>query len=190
MKDAPGKADADVDYIPGKPEVPSASTREGRDLGVSVTDIPRAAPAVGGSTERVHERGEEYDIHLQPARLRADAAGMAPGRASSASATCRSPGGEDGRGVAVADRQRQAPPQGSCSQRRPRRVGELGIAGLKANVDKLNLPPGYTSSLGRTKEMPSAKTSSRLRSGGHFQYLTAPAQLESWLHRSTPIGAA
>ena len=192
----PGVADADTDYVEGKPELVTQINREAAaDLGVNVNDAATALKfLVGGNQVTTYnEGGEQYEVHVRaPANFRRNAEGIAlwtvPSSLNGTANLDQVAGFKRGLGptsIKRLNRQRQIVVSANTA---PGASAGNIVKGMEAAFGKLDLPAGYTGApSGSSKEQEKATQAFLLAIGLSvvFMYLILAAQFESWVYPIT-----
>lgn len=192
----PGVADADTNFIIGKPEFVANVDRDlAGDLGVNVSDVSQALRyLVGGQRISYYtEKGEQYEVQLRaPEDFRQNPEGIGLWNVSSTNTTTvpldQIVSFKRGVGpgtIQRLNRQRQITISANTT---PGSSAGTILQGLEASFDKLELPAGYSgAATGSSKEQEKtlgafilAITLSVI-----FMYLILAAQFESWVHPIT-----
>ncbi len=192
----PGVADADTDYIEGKPELIASIDRENAaDLGV---DVDAAATSLrflvgGDQVTTYNERGEQYEVHLRgPADFRDKAENIAlwtvpssRGGVVNLDQVASFRRGLGPTSIKRLNRQRQIVVSANTA---PGASAGGIVTGLERAFQRLELPAGYNGApSGSSREQEKATNAFLLAIGLSvvFMYLILAAQFESWVHPIT-----
>ncbi len=192
----PGVADADTDYVEGKPELVTQINREAAsDLGVNVQDAATALRfLVGGNqVSTYNEGGEQYEVHLRaPQRFRDAPENIAlwsvPSSLNGTANLDQVASFKRGLGptsIRRLNRQRQIVVSANTA---PGASASAIVAGMDKAYQSLNLPAGYVGApSGSSREQEKATSAFLLAIGLSvvFMYLILAAQFESWIYPIT-----
>ena len=192
----PGVADADTNFVAGKPELVASIDRDlAGDLGVNVNDVSTALRFLAGGDQvtTYNESGEQYEVHLRaPGDFRKNAEGLSLWTVASANGTPvnldQIVGFNRGLGptsIQRLNRQRQIQLQINTT---PDASSGAILAALKSDFDKMEKPAGYVGEAsGSSKEQEKTAQAFLLAIGLSviFMYLILAAQFESWVHPIT-----
>ena len=192
----PGVADADTDYVEGKPELVTNINREAADdLGVNVQDAATTLRfLVGGNqVSTYNENGEQYEVHLRaPGEFRDSPESLAlwsvPSSLNGTANLDQVASFKRGLGptsIKRLNRQRQIVVSANTA---PGASAGSIVKGLDEAYKKLDLPAGYVGETsGSSKEQEKATEAFLLAIGLSvvFMYLILAAQFESWVYPIT-----
>ena len=192
----PGVADADTDYVEGKPELVTNINRDAAaDLGVSVNDASTALRfLVGGNQVTTYlEKGEQYEVHIRaPADFRRNPEGISlwtvPSQLNGTANLDQVATFKRGLGptsIKRLNRQRQIVVSANTA---PGASAGTIVKGMDEAFGKLDLPAGYVGApSGSSKEQAKATRAFLLAIGLSvvFMYLILAAQFESWVYPIT-----
>lgn len=192
----PGVADADTNFVAGKPELVASIDRDlAGDLGVNVNDVSTALRFLAGGDQvtTYNEAGEQYEVHLRaPGEFRKSAEGLSLWTVGSANGTpvnldqivgFRRDLGPTS--IQRLNRQRQIQLQINTT---PDASSGTILSELKTQFDKIEKPAGYVGEAsGSSKEQEKTAQAFLLAIGLSviFMYLILAAQFESWVHPIT-----
>jgi len=195
-RELPGVADADSDYVEGKPELVTNINRDAAsDLGVSVQDAATALRyLVGGAqVSTYNEAGEQYEVWVRaPEKFRDSPESIAlwtvPSSLNGTANLDQVASFKRGLGpTAIKRLNRQRQIVISANTEPGASAGNI-VNGMDAAFQKLNLPAGYAGApSGSSKEQEKATSAFLLAIGLSvvFMYLILAAQFESWVYPIT-----
>ncbi len=192
----PGVADADTNFVVGKPEFIATVDRDlASDLGVNVSDVSEVLRYLigGNQISEYTEKGEQYEVQLRgPEDFRTNPEGIGLWTVSSSTGTTvplsqivifkrgTGPGT-----IQRLNRQRQIIVSANTT---PGASAGAILQGMEASFQKLDLPPGYTggpSGSSKEQEKTLGAFILAITLSVIFMYLILAAQFESWVHPLT-----
>jgi HAE1 family hydrophobic/amphiphilic exporter-1 len=195
LKAMPGAADADTNYVVGKPELGVHIDRaKAGDLGVRVRDVASTLNVLVGGLKVTdyYEGGEQYEVHLRAAAgFRRDAEGISQAEVPSR----RGPVPltdvvrfETGTGPSLINRLGRRRQVLLFANVLPGYSSQAIMDGLVAGAEGLDMPPAYAHGFtGRSREQGRAAVNFLIAflASVLFMYLVLAAQFESWIHPVT-----
>lgn len=196
IRQIPGVADADTNYVAGKPEFVAEVDRDlASSMGVSVQDVANALRyVVGGQQVTTYdEKGEQYEVHIRgPEDYRMNPQGIAQWTVASTTLgtvnldqVTKFRKGTGPVSIQRLNRQRQII---ISANQIPGSSAASILQGMQAAFEKQNLPAGYSGqATGSSREQNKffAAFGLALCLSVVFMYLILAAQFESWLHPIT-----
>ena len=192
----PGVADADTNFVAGKPEFIARIDRDlASDLGVNVADVSQILRYVigGDQVSEFNEKGEQYEVHLRGAqdfRQNPEGIGLwtvagAGGAQIPLDQIVKFERGLGPSSIQRLNRQRQIVISANTA---PGASAGTILTGMERAFASLDLPAGYTGApSGSSREQQAALSAFMLAIGLSmiFMYLILAAQFESWVHPIT-----